>query len=228
MFIFNYFSFKKKSLFLKFNLLIFLGILYVNNIYSSLTDEIIKNSLLSVEEEYLLINYNFLPKKIIDFNYKAENINVDILLEIGDVLLENGKIFFFKFNEFNYTIIPKKYKKKFLNIEATKNYSILYNFDRKIKTAITCLLKTSLEYYKSALAISYLKETQKDIIVQFNVVIAEMRHMLAYVTKDKYQKEFMLLVNEYESNLDEFKINNNLLEIKSAPSLTSYKIKNNK
>jgi hypothetical protein len=132
---------------------------------------------------------------------------------------------FFKFETFEYTIIPKKYKKKILNIESTKNYPMLYNFDRKINTAINFLLEPSLEYYKSALSMSNNIETQKDIIVQFNVVIAEMRHMLMYVTKEKYQKEFMHLINNYESDLDTFKIKNNFLEKKSEPSLSSYKKK---
>lgn len=219
MFFFTHGNFKNT----KIILLIFLSMLFIKKVDCLVTNEIVESALSTISEEYLLLNYNFLPKRINDFNYKAENINVDILLETGDILLENAKKFFFKFNEFDYTIIPKKYKKKFLNIESTKNYAMLYNCDRKINIAITYLLKTALEYYKSALFICNSIETQKDIIVQFNVVITEMRHMLMYVTKEKYQKEFMHLINNYESDLDAFKIKKNFLEIRSEPSLSSYK-----
>jgi hypothetical protein len=83
-------NFKNK----KIILLVFLSMISINKVHCFLTPELVESSLLTINEEYLLLNYNFLPKKISDFNYKAENIDVDILLDIGDALLENGKNFF--------------------------------------------------------------------------------------------------------------------------------------
>lgn len=153
---------------------------------------------------------------------------MDILLEIGDTLLDNAKKFFFKFSDFNYNIIPTKDKDEFLNIEATKNYNTLYSFDQKIELTVKSLIKSSLEYYKAAFEICNERETQKDIIVQFEVVIANVRYMLSFIGKTKYQHNYLTLINEYEQELDNFKIKNNFLAIKSAPSLTSHRIKTDK
>lgn len=208
-----------KHLTIKYSLIVLLGFLHTTEIHSTKITEKLPIALSHINEEYHLTDYSFLPQALEDLDVNTDNDAVNLLTQIGDALLINAQNYFFNPANFKYKSIPKIKAKKALAFESTKVCTYLHSYDTKINFAVNVILKASLEYYKAAIKISDDKEFQQDLINQFNFIIAEMRYFVSKISKDTYKKKYINLIANYESDLDAFKIKNNFLSIKSAPSL---------